>query len=215
MIVSGTAAKTAFSAQRSDCSPSVVSIWSNFVLLPSCHTILEVRFFAYLCELYFTGQALRSSKRFLASCFQLLVSEEVPRVVLLPKNQCLDSWNLDSRKKGTSTIHFNGDSINTELLFQTIHSVNQLSVNGAVAKLVSSIRFDRRRKRTSQSSCGQQAVNKVKTRTQDDQFPWVVAPFCWLYNSIVLSERKMNCHTTSLPTLDPRTSQCPCENLIA
>ena len=36
-------------------------------------------------------------------------------------------------KKGKSTIHFNGHSMNTELLFQTIHSVNQLSIYGAVA----------------------------------------------------------------------------------
>ena len=42
------------------------------------------------------------------------------------KHQCLESWNR--------TMHFNGDSMNTELLFQTIHSVNQLSIYGAVAK---------------------------------------------------------------------------------
>ena len=35
-------------------------------------------------------------------------------------------------KKGKNTIHFNGDSTNTELLFQTVHSVNQLSIHGAV-----------------------------------------------------------------------------------
>ena len=37
------------------------------------------------------------------------------------------------QKKGKNTVHFNGDSTNTELLFQTIHSVNQLSIYGAVA----------------------------------------------------------------------------------
>ena len=37
------------------------------------------------------------------------------------------------QKKGKTSIHFNGDSMNTELLFQTVHSVNQLSVYGAVA----------------------------------------------------------------------------------
>ena len=31
-------------------------------------------------------------------------------------------------------LNFNGDSMNTELVFQTIHSVNRLSVYGAVAK---------------------------------------------------------------------------------
>ena len=37
------------------------------------------------------------------------------------------------QKKGKTSIHFKGDSMNTELLFQTIHSVSQLSVYGAVA----------------------------------------------------------------------------------
>ena len=37
------------------------------------------------------------------------------------------------QKKGKTSIHFNGDSMNTELLFHTVHSVNQLSVHGAVA----------------------------------------------------------------------------------
>ena len=32
------------------------------------------------------------------------------------------------RRVGKSTIYCNGDSINTELLFQTIHSVNQISI---------------------------------------------------------------------------------------
>ena len=41
-----------FSAQKSKCSPSVNSIWSNFVLFPRCNKILEVSFFAYLCQLH-------------------------------------------------------------------------------------------------------------------------------------------------------------------
>ena len=40
------------------------------------------------------------------------------------KQQCFESWDRN--------IHFNGDSMNTELLFQTVHSVNQVSVYGAV-----------------------------------------------------------------------------------
>ena len=43
------------------------------------------------------------------------------------------SRGILKQNKGKSTIHFNGDSMNTELWFQTIHSVNQLSVYGAVA----------------------------------------------------------------------------------
>ena len=43
------------------------------------------------------------------------------------------SRGILKKKKGHETIHFNGDSTNTELLFQTIISVNQLSFYGAVA----------------------------------------------------------------------------------
>ena len=35
------------------------------------------------------------------------------------------------RRNGKSTIHFNGDFMNTELLFQTIKSVNQVSIYAA------------------------------------------------------------------------------------
>ena len=42
------------------------------------------------------------------------------------------SRGVQKQKNGKTSIHFNGDSTNTELLFQTIHSVNQLSVYGAV-----------------------------------------------------------------------------------
>ena len=35
-------------------------------------------------------------------------------------------------KRGKNTINFNGDPVNTEPLFQTVHSVNRLSVYGAV-----------------------------------------------------------------------------------
>ena len=43
------------------------------------------------------------------------------------------SRGILKQRKGRCTIHFNGVSINTELLFRTVHSVNQLSVHGAVA----------------------------------------------------------------------------------
>ena len=36
-------------------------------------------------------------------------------------------------KNNRDTIHFNADASNTELLFQIIHSVNQLSIYGAVS----------------------------------------------------------------------------------
>ena len=43
------------------------------------------------------------------------------------------SRGILKKKKGRDTIHFTGDSTNTELFFQTIHSENQLSIYGAVA----------------------------------------------------------------------------------
>ena len=38
------------------------------------------------------------------------------------------SRGILKRKKGKETIYFNGDSTDTELVFQTIHCVNQLSI---------------------------------------------------------------------------------------
>ena len=43
------------------------------------------------------------------------------------------SREILKQKKGKTSIHFNGDSMNKELLFQTLHSVNRLCVSGAVA----------------------------------------------------------------------------------
>ena len=43
------------------------------------------------------------------------------------------SRGILKQEKGTTSIHFKGDSMNTEILFQTMHYVNQLSVEGAVA----------------------------------------------------------------------------------
>ena len=43
------------------------------------------------------------------------------------------SRGIQRMLKGKETIHFNADASNTELLFRIIHSVNQLSINGAVA----------------------------------------------------------------------------------
>ena len=52
----------------------------------------------------------------------------------------------------------------TKLLFQTIYSVNQLSVLRSRGELVLSIRVYRRRKGTNQFLCGQQDVDQVETR---------------------------------------------------
>ena len=52
---------------------------------------------------------------------------------LVIKNTNASSRGILKQRKRKCTIHFNGDSFKTELLFQTVHSVNQLSVCGAVA----------------------------------------------------------------------------------
>ena len=44
------------------------------------------------------------------------------------------SRGILKRKNNRDTIHFNADASNTELLFRTIHSANQLSIHGAVAR---------------------------------------------------------------------------------
>ena len=56
-----------FSAQRSTCSPSVVFIWSNFVLLPGCRTILEVSFFRII-----VSSILTASDSKLRTCSRIL-----------------------------------------------------------------------------------------------------------------------------------------------
>ena len=43
------------------------------------------------------------------------------------------SRGILKRKNNSDTIHFTADASNTELLFRTIHSANQLSIYGAVA----------------------------------------------------------------------------------
>ena len=50
---------------------------------------------------------------------------------IFPSTSALSRGFLKQRK-GKSTIHFSGDSVNSELLFQTDHSVSQISVYAAV-----------------------------------------------------------------------------------
>ena len=44
------------------------------------------------------------------------------------------SRGILKRKINRDTLHFNADSSNTELVFRTIHSANQLSIYGAVSR---------------------------------------------------------------------------------
>ena len=48
------------------------------------------------------------------------------------KNYVMRFLQILKQRKGGRTIHFNGDSTNSELLFHTVRSVNQLRVYGAV-----------------------------------------------------------------------------------
>ena len=66
-------------------------------------------------------------------------------------------------KKGGSTIHFNGDSMNTELLFPNNSFCNSAQYLRSSGELVSSIRLDRGRKGTSQLLREQQDVDKFTT----------------------------------------------------
>ena len=52
---------------------------------------------------------------------------------LVFKSSSAWSGGILKQRKGKYTIHFNGDFINTEILFQTVNSVNELSVYGPVA----------------------------------------------------------------------------------
>ena len=88
-----------FSAQTSNCSPSVVSIWSNYVLFLGCSKMLKVSFFHIIVSAVSYRSARRNSRLFLASCLQLLLSAEIPRVVLLlvsswSKSCCLQEYRL-------------------------------------------------------------------------------------------------------------------------
>ena len=80
------------------------------------------------------------------------------------KNISALSRGILKQKTGKTSIHFNGDSMNTELLFQTIHSVNQLSVYGAVATWCYRLGSTEEEKGKSQCSCGQQDFDQVETR---------------------------------------------------
>ena len=60
-----------------------------------------------------------------------------------------------NQKGGKNTTHFNGDLVNTELLFQTVHSVTQISVYAAVTDWCYQFGLTDEEKRTCRCSCGQ------------------------------------------------------------
>ena len=82
------------------------------------------------------------------------------------------SRGILKQKTGKTSIHFNGDSMNTELLFQTIHSVNQLSVYGAVANWC--YRFG-----STEEEKGRASIlvdNKILTKLKPEEVQLLVSP---------------------------------------
>ena len=60
----------------------------------------------------------------------------------LQRQQRSESWNLEAKKR-ENTIHFSGDSVNSELLFPTVCSVNQSAQRLRSRNGMVSIRFVR------------------------------------------------------------------------
>ena len=65
------------------------------------------------------------------------------------------SRGILKQKRGRITIHFNGDTVNTELLFQTVQSVNQISVCAAVTDWCYQFGSTNEEKGSNRHSCGQ------------------------------------------------------------
>ena len=99
----------------------------------------EMKFFKDIGRFWFQGRkrngmAIPTIKKGQWNCTaNKLVQQFKETGHLIFKSTSALSRGILKQKKGRCTIHFNGDSVNTELLFQTVHSVNQLSVYGAVA----------------------------------------------------------------------------------
>ena len=137
----------ACSAQKSNGSPSVVSIWSNFVLLPGCHKILEVSSFASVCQLYPTGQCFECSKSsrilFPVACVgsdtKSCTSSSLNLVKILLSTRVLARPCSSSVKLMTPIRHC---SANTELIYRTncleqefcVHRIS-VEVNGSLTFL--------------------------------------------------------------------------------
>ena len=76
------------------------------------------------------------------------------------------------QKKSKTSIHFNGDSMNTELLFQTVHSANQLSVYGAVANWCCQFGSTEEEKGRANTT----VENKILTKLKPEEVQLLVSP---------------------------------------
>ena len=75
------------------------------------------------------------------------------------------SRRILKHNKGKTSTHFNGDSMNTELLFQTIHYVNQLSVYGAVTDWCYQFGSTEEEKGRASTSMDDKILTKLKPTT--------------------------------------------------
>ena len=82
------------------------------------------------------------------------------------------SRGLLKQKRGKSSIHFTGDSRNTELLFQTVHSVNQLGVYGAVTDWCYQFGLTEEEKGRASASVD----NKILTKLKPEEVQLLVSP---------------------------------------
>ena len=48
------------------------------------------------------------------------------------RNKRIESWDNAEKEENKDTIHYNGESLNVELSYRIVHSVNQLCVHRAV-----------------------------------------------------------------------------------
>ena len=88
------------------------------------------------------------------------------------KSTSVLSRGILKQKKGRCTIHFSGDSMNTELLFQTVHSVSQFSLYSAVANWCYQFAFTEGEK----GRVGSLVDNKILTMVEPEEVEPSVSP---------------------------------------
>ena len=194
-----------FSARRCDCSPSVVSIWSNFVLVPGCHKILEASFFAKLCQLYLTGQLVEAQDFFLHPASSCLCRRRYQELYFFRFQ--LGQNLVVHRITGSSLLFFcrtelitpiRHCSVNTELIYR----MNDLEQDFSVHQISVEVK-----------GCFTFLLIQDSTTQGTDIFEFrMISFFEWLHQFVGCTlplpffECEKNFHTTSLPTLDPRMS---------
>ena len=93
------------------------------------------------------------------------------KLVILSSTSALDRGILKQRRGKIST-HFNGHAVNTELLFQTVHSVIQLSVYGAAANWCCKFGLTEEEK----GRVGIPVDNKILTMVEPEEVELLVSP---------------------------------------